>query len=177
MPTHFEEGDLPVLKSLKLNPSEGFSVRYAKASESKFEALAQGQPVYTQKGFAVLLKLHADRSLKAGEYMLTGKATLVIEHRGKPSHEKEVEVAIPVTVVDKNEVVAQNSFGYKPYTEHRVLEVLATVLLIPLAIAIPVGVCNCLQHQQLQRLTASPDQSNVSRQMAWCCGRRVWAAC
>lgn len=132
LPTQLEEGEHPMLKSLKLNPSEGFSVLYAKAGESKFEALALGQPVYTQKGFAVLLKLHADRNLKAGDYALTGKATLEIEHRGKPRQEKEVEVAIPVTVVDKNEVVAQNSFGYKPYAEHRRLEVLATVLLIPL---------------------------------------------
>ena len=131
LPTQLEEGDNPRLKSLKLNPHEGFSVLYAKAGESKFEPLAQGQPVYTKKGFAVLLKLHADRNLKPGEYALTGKATLEIRHRGKPSEEKEVEVAIPVMVVDKNEVVAQNSFGYKPYAEHRGLEILTTVLLIP----------------------------------------------
>ncbi len=132
MPTLLEEGDRPILKSLKLDPSKGFSVRYAKDNARKFESAQQGKSVYTQSGAAVLLKIHAEKSLAPGGYTLTGKARLMVVHRGEPIREKEVEVAIPITVVDKNEVVAQNNFAYQPFPEHRVRETLMMVLLIPL---------------------------------------------
>lgn len=132
LPTLLEEGDRPILKSLKLNPSEGFSIRYAKDNARKFEPVAQGKSVYTQKGPAVLLKIRADKNIKPGEYTLTGKASLMIVHRGQPIQEKEVEVAVPIVVVDKNEVVAQNNFVYQPIPDHRVRQVLLAIALVPL---------------------------------------------
>jgi hypothetical protein len=132
LPALLQEGDRPMFQSLKLNRREGFSVRYANDSARKFESLPMGEPVYTQKGPAVLLKLHADKKLKAGDYTLTGKARLMIIHRGQVNGEKEVDVVIPIRVVDKNEAVSQNNFAYQYPEQHHVRDAFVGLIMVPL---------------------------------------------
>jgi hypothetical protein len=131
-----------VLKTVHLEPMEGLSVRYADFNGKRFGRAESGAPSFTQAGTAVLLKVHADKRLNLGEYTLKGKVTYQLLAPGKVPEEKEIELMVPVTVVEQNEDVPLNAWRYQPFSYHPVGQAVLLILALPilLPIALVVGV-------------------------------------
>ncbi|HLK07493.1 MAG TPA: hypothetical protein VKV30_06125 [Candidatus Angelobacter sp.] len=114
----------PSVYSLRLNPVKGFSVLYGDGK--KFSAAEVGLFTRTKNGDVILFKLRAEDDLPPGNYMLTGKLTFL------NSYLTEMDIAIPVTVVEHDAHVAENSWHFKPVTESPIRNKLETAAVVPL---------------------------------------------
>jgi hypothetical protein len=123
-----------VLKSVRLEPMEGLSIRYTDFRGKKFSKAEWGKPTFTKAGTAVLLKVHADKKLNLGEYTLKGKIRYQLLAPGRVPAEKEIELMVPVTVVDQNEAVPLNAWRYQPVSYHELRNGFVGILLLPLII-------------------------------------------
>jgi len=130
------------LKSVRLEPLEGLSIRYTDFRGKKFSKAEWGKPTFTKAGTAVLLKVHADKKLNLGEYTLKGKIRYQLLAPGRVPAEKEIELMVPVTVVDQNEAVPQNNWRYKSVSDHFIGDVLLIIVALPILLpfALVVGV-------------------------------------
>jgi len=131
-----------VLKSVRLEPMEGLSISYADFHGKRFGKADSGGPSFTQAGTAVLLKVHADKKLMLGEYTLKGKLRYQLLAPGKLPEEKEIELTVPVTVVDQTETVPLNAWRYQPVSDYFAGDMLLLILALPflLPFALVVGV-------------------------------------
>ena len=131
-----------VLKSVRLEPLDGLSIRYADFRGKKFGKADSGGPSFTEAGTAVLLKVHAEKKLSLGEYTLKGKVRYQLLAPGSVPVEKEIELTVPVTVVDQNEAVPQNNWRYKSVSDHFIGDVLLIIVALPILLpfALVVGV-------------------------------------
>ncbi len=123
-----------VLKSVRLEPMDGLSIRYTDFRGKKFGKAESGTPTFTKAGTAVLLKVHADKKLMLGENTLKGKIRYQLLAPGRVPVEKEIELIVPVTVVDQNEAVPLNAWHYQPIPYHEMRNGFIGLLLLPLMI-------------------------------------------
>ncbi|MBZ5598227.1 MAG: hypothetical protein LAN83_07885 [Acidobacteriia bacterium] len=94
-------GILPV--ALELQPAEGLrpsKLRYPKAHKKKFAFAADQIPVYGAVWFPIQLRLKAEQDAPLGQQVLVGKLTYQTVNDGGVSALQQVEVQIPITVVN-----------------------------------------------------------------------------
>jgi hypothetical protein len=132
VPTLLEESDQPVLISLQLDPSQGFSYRYPNGDNEKFQKAAAGKLTYTKGGPAALVKVRADKSLPLGAYTLKGKVELLVFHKGNASVVKQINFAIPVELVDQSASATVISWPYEIPPNHHAREALLEFIMVPL---------------------------------------------
>jgi hypothetical protein len=130
-PTFANSQGIPTLETVILDFLPGFSFRYADRSGKKFKTTAPSKWSTTASGPAALIKIHADKNVKAGEYQLRGKARFRLTSAGTASDWKEIDLVIPVTVVAGNEIVTQNGWPYEPIANHSTRNTILFVLALP----------------------------------------------
>ncbi len=137
-PTFANSQQIPTLDTVSLEPLPGFSFRYADRKGKKFKTAAFAKWSSTESGPAALIKIHADKNLKAGEYQLRGKARFKPSSAGTASVWKEIDLIIPVVVDAGNETITENAWPYKAVSDHSigntVLFILALPFLLPYAV-------------------------------------------
>ena len=132
LPTQLEEGDRPVVISLELDPSRGFSYRYPDWENGKFKKAAKGKLTYTKAGPAALVKVRADKNLPLGAYTLNGKVQIRVFQRGKPPEDKQINVAIPIELVDQDALATAGAWPYEIPPNHNVRDGLRDFFMVPL---------------------------------------------
>lgn len=115
-------------ESLRLEAQEGFSFKYF--VERKFKAASSTRFARTRGGGAFLVQIKAARDALPGNYTIKGKLRRIRSENGRRSSE-EVDVAIPVTVVDDRAQVTKNEWKYKPYGNNSILTNLGMTALLP----------------------------------------------
>jgi hypothetical protein len=132
LPTQLEEGEQPVFISLQIDPSRGFSYRYPDSQNGKFKQTAKGKLIRTKAGSAALVKIHADKNLPLGTYTLNGKVQIRVFQKGKPPEDKQINVAIPIELVDQHALAAATSWPYEIPPNHNVRDGLRALIMVPL---------------------------------------------
>ena len=115
-------------ESLHLETQKGFSFKYF--VERKFKAASSTRFATTRGGGAFLVQIKAARDVPPGSYTIKGKLRRFRAENGVRSSE-EVDVAIPVTVVDDHAQVTKNEWKYKPYGDDSFLTTLGVIALLP----------------------------------------------
>lgn len=111
---------------LSLEAQRGFSFRYGHGRTFTDQP---AEPALTEGGLVFLTQIKAARDLPAGEYTITGKISGATRlDRRLPD---EIEVAIPVTVVDHDAAVTQNPWPFHS-THHPVKKALFWVAVAPM---------------------------------------------
>lgn len=130
LPVLIEEGDRVSFTSVILAPLAGFTYQYPD-NTGKFEPVAIGFNKPTKAGQANLVKVRPDKKLAPGTYFLTGKLTVHILESGSRSSSKEIDLSIPVEVVDENTSAAFNPWPYEIHRDHHMGQKIVFVLLFP----------------------------------------------
>ena len=131
-------GLIPV--SLTLQPEPGLSyskLKYPKSSPMKFPFRNDTIPAHSG-WFPIEMKLHADKDAALGIHYVHGKFRYQEITRDGISAEQEMDVSLPVTVVEQNAHVTKSEhwpFYHMPIAEVIGLVILCIVLL-PIIIAI-----------------------------------------
>jgi hypothetical protein len=136
-------GLVPV--SLELEPAEGLTVGpidYPKAFDYRFKFQTQPVAVFQFPWQQIEFKLGAMRNAAPGKRLLTGRLTFQTVSDAGVSEVRQIDVEIPVTVVEHNARVSRvHSF---PAQASRPLNPALIVLMIVLApIAIPLWILAC----------------------------------
>jgi hypothetical protein len=123
---------------LELQTAEGFTIdriRYPKTSKRKLAL--QPEPVRVASAWnPIQFKLHVDRSAALGTHTLVGKMTFQTINEVKGVGEvQEVEVQIPVTVVDHDAKVSRSQW---PIHKFPVWAVVLLIVLSPVLIAVAI---------------------------------------
>lgn len=122
------------LESLQIEPTPGFTVRYRQDDKSR--DTPAGAPVLTGKGLQVFrLKIRADRTVPIGASALQGRLKYQIRGLGGQMEEHEVDLVMPLNVVDRDASVveARWSLDNKTHPHARgVLIAVLTPILLPL---------------------------------------------
>jgi hypothetical protein len=130
-PTFANGLERPSLDRLSLEPAPGFSFRYADRNGKQFRTEAYAEWSDTQSGPAALVRIHADKNVKAGEYQLRGKARFKVRSWGTSSDLKEIDLVIPVTVVAGNDMVTQNAWPYNAIPDHHIRDTVLFIVTLP----------------------------------------------
>ncbi len=119
------------MQSLEIEPAKGFSVQFSYDGKH-FRSRNKGNIVFTKGGAVILAKLKAQKDLGLGEYVLRGKLWFQVIGKGRNSGPEQVEILIPVTVVDHDAPIVKSSWRYAPVPGHPLRTTVATILLGPL---------------------------------------------
>jgi hypothetical protein len=123
---------------LELQTVEGFTIdkiRYPKTTKRKLAL--QPEPVRVASAWnPIQFKLHVDRSAALGTHTLVGKMTFQTINEVKGVGEvQEVEVQIPVTVVDHDAKVSRSEW---PIHKFPVWAVVLLIVLSPVLVAVAI---------------------------------------
>lgn len=117
--------------SLEIEPAQGFSVQFSYDGRH-FRSQDKGKIVQTRGGGAIVAKLKAGKNVPLGEYALKGKLSFEVVERDKHSAPQQVEISIPVTVVDHDAPIVKSNWNYAPFPSHKLRTTMAIILLGPL---------------------------------------------
>jgi hypothetical protein len=115
--------------SLQLEPTEGFRFRFY-SDRGGFKSRDQAHIVSTEGAMAFLLQVRAARNVPLGEHAIKGRLQFTV--MGHPESSPEIEIVLPVTVVDHDAKVTENPWPFHTYPLHPVRLKVETALLIPL---------------------------------------------
>jgi hypothetical protein len=116
---------------LEIDPAQEFSVQYSYDGKH-FRSQSRGNIVFTKGGPVIVAKLKAKKDLGLGEYVLKGRLEFEVIGRGRNSGAQQVEISIPVSVVEHDAPVVNSSWPYAPLPGHKIRTTIATILLGPL---------------------------------------------
>jgi hypothetical protein len=105
IPASPQAGLVPV--TLELKPEAGFTVRYRRGG--KFLVQQRGAAVQTSRGLAFRLKVRAETNAPLGEHRLEGKLTFRSVNLDGIWETGQVDVVIPITVVEHDAHVLDRS--------------------------------------------------------------------
>jgi hypothetical protein len=117
-------GLIPV--AVELTQAEGFAVRYRQGDE--FRSVQQGAPEQAWNGDKVFrLKIRAAKDVPLGTHHLAGKLTFQAFNGSEVSQPQEMEVDIPLTVVEHD---ARVSKYRSPLDKHKPFDLGHTILVV-----------------------------------------------
>jgi hypothetical protein len=103
--------------SLEVKPLDGFGIRYRQGDE--YRSQPQGAPVRTGIGATVFrLKIRADRKVPLGSHQLEGKLTFQTVQRSGISEPQQIDVVIPLDVVEHDARVYKAGWSLEKPKEH-----------------------------------------------------------
>lgn len=103
--------------TLQMTPLEGFTVRYREGKE--FRNLQQGAAVHSGIGLKVFrLKVRADAHVPLGIYTLQGKLTFRKVRAGQLPQTQQIDVSIPLTVVEHSAQVVEDDWSLERHENH-----------------------------------------------------------
>lgn len=119
--------------SIEIEPAQGFSIQYSNDGRH-FSSRTGPATVFTRAGSLFLVRIKAANGTALGQYTVKGKLWFKARQYGTFSSPQQVEISIPVTVVDHNARVIKSTWPYALYPDHKVRRVVATILMAPLLV-------------------------------------------
>jgi hypothetical protein len=119
---------------LQFEPVEGFTIHYAQGKFEKspsFNSTVWKTTTFSKIGPIDLVKIKASPDVPAGDYTIRGKLVVATIENNVRTH-RQLDVTIPITVIERDAKVLKTAWHYDPEVNHHVKDTLETIFSIPL---------------------------------------------
>ncbi len=131
-PTSKEDDHSLPYNEVQLEPLKGFTFYYAHGE--LMAPVSFNSPVWetvsdTKAGIVNLIKISASPDVAPGDYTIRGKLVVATIENGA-YNSRRVDVAIPITVIEKNAKVRKASWHYDPKVDRHIRSTLFSIALV-----------------------------------------------